>query len=159
MLYDDISSEKMIDIKKYLVDKTAEITIPILKLEGVRIKYVFFNEPHKKNSFYQSGVNISKSKRYDYIMRFFNCKQYQSRELKHVVFNIILSTIHELRHIYQIENNMYPEMSTDSKIPYDEREWEIDASKYATIQFSNNKKLFTEYYKEALKIVGVEENE
>ena len=139
MLYRELSVNKALDFRKHIVDDILPIILNDLSISDMRIKIIMDDKPNPNNPDMQAGTKKSRSKSYDYIIRFFVPEYYFDFETKIVFANIAKSVIHELRHVYQIENNLFPEMDPKTDIPYLEREWEIDAINFSKEYFNKNK--------------------
>ena len=134
-----LSIEQYIDFKMSLYDRVIGDILNNMGLEHIRIKCVFRGDSQK----YQASVKKAKSKKYDYIIFLFKFKHDDEWTIRLLALNTLKTIIHEVRHIYQIENNMFPEMLNHHiDIPYRERPWENDAYDYSHEYYADHRQFF-----------------
>lgn len=135
----DLSVEEYIDFKMSLYNRVIGDILSNMGLAHIKIKCVFRGDSQRC----QASVKKAKSKKYDYIIFLFKFGRDDEWTIRLLALNTLKTIIHEVRHIYQMENNMFPEMLNHPiNIPYKERPWENDAYDYSCEYYNQHRQFF-----------------
>ena len=134
MQYNLLNDIEKIVMKKWIASKISEIMIDELDIDA-DILYQYRNTSAASQNMQAGVIKADTDDKYDYVMRFFECEWYNTKSIMCVAGNIMMSTIHEFRHIHQMETDMFPDM----KHGRPESPWEIDADEYTIKFYTNNK--------------------